>query len=230
LRKICCLLCCILLFASTIQAKSNYPVSITTKTESQKTPLLSYELDIPIFSRIEDEKLQRKLNKHMRNEIHSFKYMLQRSAANAYKDAKKNNYPFRQFEGKVTYKVTLNKGRFLSFVLSFYHYMGGAHGLETWKAYTIDLQNAHELTIQDLFHNGTSCKTFVTNEIAKQIQQNPSIYFANAIDTVKKKTTFDFYLTDEGIVVYFPLYEIAPYSSGIRTFLIPYATCKPYVK
>ncbi|GGE80215.1 DUF3298 and DUF4163 domain-containing protein [Priestia taiwanensis] len=230
LRKIIYALLCFFLFTSTASGKSDTPVSVTTKTESQKTPVLSYELNIPLFSRIKDEKLQRKLNKHMRNEIHSFKYMLQRAAKKAYIEANKNNLPFRPFEGKVTYQISLNKGRFLSFVLSFYQYTGGAHGMTTWKAYTIDIQNAHELTLEDLFHNGASCKTFITNEITKQIQENPSIYFPNAVQTVQQKNTFSFYLTEEGIVVFFPLYEIAPYSSGIRTFLIPYATCKPYVK
>ncbi|TET09608.1 MAG: DUF3298 domain-containing protein [Candidatus Atribacteria bacterium] len=31
-----------------------------------------------------------------------------------------------------------------------------------------------------------------------------------------------FYLIEDGIVVYFGLYEIAPYASGIRYFKIPY--------
>ncbi|GAG31008.1 unnamed protein product, partial [marine sediment metagenome] len=32
-----------------------------------------------------------------------------------------------------------------------------------------------------------------------------------------------FYLIEDGIVVYFGLYEIAPYTSGIRYFKIPYS-------
>ena len=32
----------------------------------------------------------------------------------------------------------------------------------------------------------------------------------------------NFYLVDEGIVIYYDLYDIAPYAAGIRTFLIPF--------
>jgi hypothetical protein len=32
----------------------------------------------------------------------------------------------------------------------------------------------------------------------------------------------NFYLTKEGVVIYFQQYDIAPYSSGLPTFVIPY--------
>ncbi|HWQ73960.1 MAG TPA: RsiV family protein, partial [Syntrophomonas sp.] len=40
--------------------------------------------------------------------------------------------------------------------------------------------------------------------------------------------TFDvnnFYCTPQGVVVYFQQYDIAPYASGIREFLLPYNRC-----
>ena len=36
-----------------------------------------------------------------------------------------------------------------------------------------------------------------------------------------------FYLTPEGIAVFFPLYAIAPYAEGIPVFLIPYPEAPP---
>ena len=35
-----------------------------------------------------------------------------------------------------------------------------------------------------------------------------------------------YYLNRDGIIVYFQQYEIAPYSSGIREFKIPYGELK----
>lgn len=48
---------------------------------------------------------------------------------------------------------------------------------------------------------------------------NPEIYFDNTcnlvLDTFNPKS---FYLLKDRVVIYFQQYDIAPYSSGIRTF------------
>ena len=57
--------------------------------------------------------------------------------------------------------------------------------------------------------------------ISNQIIANPQIYFDDACNLMLN--TFrpqNFYLTPRGIVIYFQQYDIAPYSSGIPTFLI----------
>ncbi len=60
----------------------------------------------------------------------------------------------------------------------------------------------------------------------KQIAKDPSGYFDNypplVAGTFNKNS---FYCTDEGIVVYFQQYDIAPYSSGIPEFPLPYSGC-----
>jgi hypothetical protein len=63
-------------------------------------------------------------------------------------------------------------------------------------------------------------------KIVAQIMESPDIYFDNYEELVEQ--TFNensFYFTPEGVVIYFQLYHIAPYSSGIREFLLPYNKC-----
>ena len=49
------------------------------------------------------------------------------------------------------------------------------------------------------------------------------MYFEDYKNLVEENLNMDnFYLSKEGLVIYFGLYEIAPYVSGIRTFTIPY--------
>jgi hypothetical protein len=69
-------------------------------------------------------------------------------------------------------------------------------------------------------------KTYLLSQIDSQIKKNPDIYFENYKELIAK--TFDrnhFYCTPDGIVIYYQQYDIAPYSSGIREFLIPYSNC-----
>lgn len=63
-------------------------------------------------------------------------------------------------------------------------------------------------------------------EIERQIRQNPSLYFDDY--EVLLRENFDeqnFYSTPGGLVVFYPQYSIAPYSSGIREFQFPYSAC-----
>lgn len=61
----------------------------------------------------------------------------------------------------------------------------------------------------------------ILKEINSQIAINPDIYFENTCKLVLDAfNPNNFYLVPNGIVIYFQQYDIAPYSSGIRTFTI----------
>ncbi|OWW09574.1 hypothetical protein BUE63_14295 [Bacillus sp. MB353a] len=51
-------------------------------------------------------------------------------------------------------------------------------------------------------------------------------------ETEKEMSTkkFHFILEPNNLVIYFPLYEIAPYSSGIPQIRIPYTLLREYLK
>ena len=55
----------------------------------------------------------------------------------------------------------------------------------------------------------------------KQIEEENDIYFPDycqlALETFRLE---NYYLTQKGIVIFFQQYDIAPYSSGIMTFLL----------
>ena len=63
----------------------------------------------------------------------------------------------------------------------------------------------------------------ILKEINNQIAENKENYFQDSCNLVLE--TFNpknFYLAQNGIVIYFQQYDIAPYSSGIPTFLIKF--------
>jgi len=66
-------------------------------------------------------------------------------------------------------------------------------------------------------------KRYLLGRIEQQIRRNPDIYFENYRELIDKNFHEEnFYCEPRGIVIYYQLYDIAPYASGIRTFLIPY--------
>ena len=114
--------------------------------------------------------------------------------------------------------------------MNYYQYTGGAHGLYTWKANTFDLNEKKVLHLDDLFQQKDKYKYVIRAKIVRQIKQNESIYFPDATEKVMSMKKFHFFLEPDNLVIYFPLYEIAPYSSGIPQFRIPYTLLRDYLK
>src|SRR5699024_7934302 len=189
----------------------------------KKGDILSYRLDIPTFTNINNKELQKQLNQQIAKEILTFKHNIFKEAKNASILADQNGWTFRPYEAVVTYKTTYNKHGILSFVLSYYQFTGGAHGLETWKSYNISLCKGSCITSKDLSKYNKNYQQIIKQEIIRQIRKKQDIYFPDAEQKVLDTKDFLFYISENVLVVYFPLYEIAPYSSGIQTFTIPFS-------
>lgn len=138
-----------------------------------------------------------------------------------------NNFPIHQFEAYVAFTVTYNQNCALSLYFDQYEYTGGAHGLTIRTSDTWDLERSRRMELSDFFPNREDVKEFVTQtvimQIKEQIAQGNDMFFEDYPKLVA--TTFkanNFYLTKDGVVIYFQQYDIAPYAAGIQTFTIPY--------
>ena len=92
-----------------------------------------------------------------------------------------------------------------------------------------------KLDVARLWHKGyfLFLFNFITNCVVGRkynFKQNESIYFPDATEKVMSMKKFHFFLEPDNLVIYFPLYEIAPYSSGIPQFRIPYTLLRDYLK
>ncbi|MDR2090141.1 MAG: RsiV family protein [Clostridiales bacterium] len=142
--------------------------------------------------------------------------------------------PSDRIEKNISYTVTYDKNDVLSFYRDEYVYReGDAHGLTTRASKTVDLKNCKTLMLGDFFKTPKERAGIIT-EIIRQARQNaaknPAFYFDGYENLIKEK--FDpknFYLSGENAVtIYYPPYDIAPYSSGIPEFSIPYTAVNRY--
>jgi hypothetical protein len=77
-------------------------------------------------------------------------------------------------------------------------------------------------TLGSLFVDEEAGKKQITEKILSQIKANPDPYFPEAEKTVKDKNgNFNFYIEGDNLVVFFDLYDIAPYAAGIQYFKFP---------
>ncbi|MEG0857864.1 MAG: RsiV family protein [Terrisporobacter sp.] len=80
-----------------------------------------------------------------------------------------------------------------------------------------------------MFKEGVDYKKIINSYIYDDIDANKDLYFTdkNGFKGIDENQTF--YLNKNGIVIYFSLYEIAPYYVGIPKFIIPYEDLEPYL-
>ena len=164
------------------------------------------------------------INKIMRDYSLNFKEKIKEESKDykkQYEDIfskSKEKYMKYQYEAYSDYKVTYNKNNLISIPMKLYEFTGGAHGMSYLKAFNYDLISGKEIKLKDMFKKDINYKTIIDKYIKQQIQENKDIYFNEEQGFKGISDNQSFYIEEDGIVVYFGLYEIAPYYVGIPKF------------
>ncbi|MFD0767361.1 DUF3298 and DUF4163 domain-containing protein [Bacillus sp. CGMCC 1.60114] len=209
---------------------SNLTIKIHTMTQKGKNPYFEYQLNYPQFHNIPNEQFQKKLNTYYEKSTNQFKKNLEKDAKTYYEQSKETDAPFHPYIANVDYKVGLNKFPLLSLYVNRYQYTGGAHGMYEWKANTFDVEKNKPLRLADLFQKDSQYETIIKTEIVRQIEQNKANFFPDAAEKVMNEKKLKYVLEQGHLMIYFPLYEIAPYVSGIPQFRIPYTLLREVLK
>lgn len=98
------------------------------------------------------------------------------------------------------------------------------------NSYNYNLINGKKLELSDIFKENIDYKKIVNEYIYYVISQNPDIYFKGDDGFKGIKENQSFYIDNDGIVVYFSLYEIAPYYVGIPKFKMKFSKFSKYFK
>lgn len=193
---------------------------ITTSVESavivdnvikENSEFLNIDVVIPQIINISDKEKEKDIN----NEILAYTNMW----INEAKENSQELKPTIPYEMVSRYYLT-NEEEVLSFYIDYYQFSGGAHGITIRKAYNINTTTGEKVLLSDLFEEGCDYKSYINNEIEKQINEYPEEYFTGKEGFNGIKENQDFYIKDDKLVIFFPYYEIAPYASGMPEFII----------
>ncbi|ROR22089.1 uncharacterized protein DUF3298 [Mobilisporobacter senegalensis] len=148
-------------------------------------------------------------------------------AVEEFQKSKTYGTPVRVFEIYMDYQVTFNQDCALSLYFDQYEYTGGPHGRTNRFSYSWDIQEGKPIYFRDLFYESPSYKEYILNRLREQIEsqlkKNQNLYYEYYYIIISEKfSENNFYLTTEGIAIYFQEYDIAPFASGILIFKIPY--------
>jgi len=192
--------------------------------------LLHYKIEYPEFKSPRYQMTLAYINRYYavtaREYQRYIKTELFNMAVEQYKDAIEHGFPVRVFEALQVFEMTYNSACILSLYVDRYTYTGGAHGNTIRSSQTWNMQKGYMIRLGQLFRCRIVPKAYILARVTEQIQENPEIYFEDYPKLIDEN--FDensFYCTPDGLVVYYQQYDIAPYSSGIPEFMIPYTGC-----
>lgn len=192
--------------------------------------VLTLSIKYPVI-RLRNPQVECRINSQINMEVNDYiehaKY-LYKQAINGYNDAQTNNYPFHGYEAYMEYTITYNENCFLSLYFDKYEFTGGAHGITVRASNTWELCFGTLLPLSSFFRLGSDYRQFLIDEMINQAeytQEREGIYFEDYKSLIVEN--FDennFYLSPTGITIYYQHYDIAPYSTGIVQFTIPYSS------
>lgn len=206
---------------------------INTVYKYDNTEILSLTIIYPKIELEDNPDVERRINRRIAAQVEQYinhAKELYKQAVQAYLDSQAQGFPFHAWEARMEYSIAYNGNCFLSMYTDRYEFTGGAHGntirtSETWELTRGGMQRS----LESFFAPGVDYRGLLIDEIIRQadenITQQPGIYFDDYQDLIAE--TFNpqsFYLTPDGLVIYYQQYDIAPYSTGIVEFTIPYET------
>jgi len=130
----------------------------------------------------------------------------------------KPTFPFEVYS---RYTIGIDNNVLISLYNDYYEYLGGAHGMTTRTSYTIDKEREKLLTLKELFVQGYSYSDIINKSIKEEIEKHPSDYFNSGREFKGIGENQSFYMEGDKLVIYYQLYDIAPYVFGIPEFKIP---------
>lgn len=125
----------------------------------------------------------------------------------------------------------MKNGDILSLRLNTYYYAGGAHGMSFIYPITVNTRTGKIYEFKDLFKEEVNLDETITKKILNEIEKDPSGYFEDYKETILSKNgNYNYYFDGNKLVIYFDLYDIAPYAAGMPTFKIDGEEIKELLK
>lgn len=222
----------------TVTARRILQNILTVKTEriDVSEGLLTAHIQYPVLSGPGNDKFYQNINGILKEAADSALTTGRKSASDlaSYASSATDYGGPLQCETNFDYRIPYSQNGLVSVVLTEYQYAGGAHGNTVQTAYTFDLKTGKALGLFDLVKSGAKadCRSTVDALVRKfidtrvysgELMELPDLAFKTVGDTP------NYYLSDDGAMIYFQEYEHFPYVAGIQEFTLDYLSLAQYL-
>lgn len=209
-------------------------IYIKFNQEFSKDGFFSYDLEYPSFYNFKnayfhvESSILNNLNNTISLDVTSFKNGLSEEEQEYNTTAAKNALPKRNYKAISNYAVTFNKNHILSVLLTLMGFSGDhAPIYNSLYNYNIDLLTGKNVSLKDIFNPNINYTEVIKEYITYKISQNKDLYYPDIEVEIPEDQSF--YITDDGIILYFGLDEIAPAKYGIPKFKMDFSKFAPYI-
>jgi hypothetical protein len=131
----------------------------------------------------------------------------------------------QEWEAQIDGDLMYQSEEIISIAISSYLDTGGAHGILTIRFLNFDPETGLKIENDKLFNDIKAIKSIAKSYFEEFIAENESEIF----DTDEFLLAQNIGLEDEGVVILYNVYEVAPYATGIIQFTIPYNEISSYL-
>lgn len=148
-------------------------------------------------------------------------------AAAEYRAALEASRPLPSFRAELEYRVTYNEGGLWSLYTQVRETLGPGPALLTRRGDTWDLGSGYPVPLKEFFPAGTAWKKMLLARAAEEFQRRERAGAGRWREDWRRElrrrfNPQSFYLTEEGLACFWPMYAIAPASEGVPVCLLPY--------
>ncbi len=208
-------------------------ISIKTIKEASESDIIKITLQYPQIEGLTDKTVQDGINSIFRESAMEARNEGLQNADEMERDRASGYGSPNKYETYFDYSLKYNQNGLLSVVFRNYQYTGGAHGLTVQSSFTLDLKTGGEYKLKDLVKVDADYVSLISDTIRNMIVERVKEgilpdYSIAPFHTIRDD--HDFYLSNNGVVVYFQQYEHWPYAAGIQEFPVEFSALKDMLK
>ncbi len=211
--------------------------AMTTEREwtVEEIPVLTAAVSLPEPVPAAD-RISRRIRRYYQLQCRSFlryceAYLLPLAAAE-YRAALAASQPLPRFHAELTYQVTYNEGGLWSLYTQSREQGPGGQTALLRRGDTWDLASGYPVALSALFPRRSGWRRRLLEAVEAEAAQRTAAGVSQYHEGVRRRlrqyfNPQNFYLTGEGLAVFYPMYAIAPAMEGIPVFTIPYGRGGP---
>ena len=211
--------------------------AMTTEREwtVEEIPVLTAAVSLPEPVPAAD-RISRRIRRYYQLQCRSFlryceAYLLPLAAAE-YRAALAASQPLPRLHAELTYQVTYNEGGLWSLYTQSREQGPGGQTALLRRGDTWDLASGYPVALSALFPRRSGWRRRLLEAVEAEAAQRTTAGVSQYHVGVRRRRRQyfnhqNFYLTGEGLAVFYPMYAIAPAMEGIPVFTIPYGRGGP---
>lgn len=192
-------------------------------------PVLSAEARVPQPEPAAD-KVSRRIKRFYQLQCRSFLRYCERcllpQAAAEYRAALEASRPLPAFRAELDYRVTYDQGGLWSLYTQVREHTASGPALVTRRGDTWDLAAGYPVPLRNFFPSGTAWRrrlpALAAEEVERRERAGAGRFREGWRKELRRFNPQNFYLTEEGLAFFYPMYAIAPASEGVPVFVMPY--------